>query len=148
MRRSMRVRTSVALGVAVLVSGCARSVPVIEVTGRDYALTAPDSAAPGLTRVHFVSNGTVAHEVAIARIKNGVRLDSLLALEFKGADVEGMYDPGEGLLYAEPGERVDGDLLVELQPGRSYMLICTLAAKGDTTHSMLGMLHPLHVRAK
>jgi hypothetical protein len=148
MRLRDGVRVVSAIGAVVFAAGCARGVPVIEVTGRDYALTAPDSAAPGLTRIHFVANGTVAHEVAIARVKAGVKLDSLLAIELKGADVEGLYDPGEGLLYAEPGERVDGELLVDLAPGRSYMLICTLAAKGDTTHSMLGMLHPLHVRAK
>lgn len=131
-----------------LAAACAREAPVVEVTGRDYALTAPDTLAPGVTRFHFTSAGSVAHEVAIARIKDGVPLATVLASEFKGADPEGLYDPGEGLLFAEPGQRVDAELLVDLKPGRTYMLICTLDAKGDTTHAMLGMLHPVHVRAR
>lgn len=121
--------------------------PVVQVVGHDFALDAPDSLPPGLTRFTFRSDGTVPHEVSIARVKQGVSLDSLLRLELNGADITGLYDPGEGLLYTDVGETVDAALLVTLERGRDYVLICTLDEKGKP-HSMLGMVRGLRVTSQ
>ena len=132
------------------IGGCpgARALPVIAVTGVDFAFIAPDSATAGPTRFRFTHRGTVPHELAIARVTLGVRVERVLDTELKGGDVEGLYDPGEGLLYADVGEHVDAELLVDLQPGRTYVLNCTLDGPGGKSHAMLGMVRPLHVRAR
>ena len=84
------------MAILAAISGCggARGLPVIDVTGTDFGLVAPDSASPGPTRFHFTRGGTVAHEVAIARVKLGVRIERLLDTERKGGEVEGLDDPG------------------------------------------------------
>jgi hypothetical protein len=119
--------------------------PVVQVVGHDYALEAPDSLPAGPTRFGFRSDGTVPHEVSIARAKRGVPLDSVLRLEVAGGNIDGLYDPGEGLLYTAVGETVDAQLLVTLEAGRDYVLICTLEKDGKP-HSMLGMVRGLRVR--
>ncbi len=125
-------------------SGQPKEPPVVTVIGHDFALEAPDSLPPGPTRFSFRSDGTVPHEVGIGRVKRGVMLDSLLKVELKGADITGMYDAGEGLLYLAPGESVDAELLVTLERGRDYVLICTLEDKGKP-HSTMGMVRGLRV---
>jgi hypothetical protein len=134
-------------GVTACTSTRAESVsepPVVTVVGRDFSFEAPDSLPPGATRFRFRREGTVAHEVSIARVTQGVSLDSVMRLELAGADITGLYDPGEGLLYAARGESVDAELLVTLERGRDYVLLCTLEEK-DKTHSLLGMVHGLRV---
>jgi hypothetical protein len=118
---------------------------VVQVVGHDFALDAPDSLPAGPTRFHFRSDGTVPHEVAIARVKQGVPLDSVLRLELAGGDIDGLYDPGEGLLYTAVGETVDAELLVTLDAGRDYVLICTLEKDGKP-HSTMGMVKGVRVR--
>jgi hypothetical protein len=78
-------------------------------------------------------------------VKRGVPLDSVLRLEVAGGNIDGLYDPGEGLLYTAVGETVDAQLLVTLEAGRDYVLICTLEKDGKP-HSMLGMVRGLRVR--
>ncbi|WP_373059715.1 hypothetical protein [Gemmatimonas sp.] len=121
--------------------------PVVRVVGHDFALDAPDSLPPGLTRFTFRSAGTVPHDVSIARVKQGVSLDSLLRLELNGADITGLYDPGYLLLYTDVGESVDASLLVTLERGRHSVLICTREEKGQP-HSTLGMVRRLCVTAQ
>lgn len=144
------MRTGVFAG-AILLASCKTAappaeLPLVNVVGRNFALEAPDSLPAGPTRFHFRNDGTVAHEVAIGRVKKGVSLDSLLRLELAGKDIEGLYDPGEGLLFANNGETIDSELVVTLEKGRDYVLICTLDEKGKA-HSMLGMVRGLRVKA-
>lgn len=136
---------------AILLASCKTAappdeLPLVNVIGRNFALEAPDSLPAGPTRFRFRNDGTVAHEVAIGRVKNGVSLDSLLRLELAGKDIEGLYDPGEGLLFANNGETIDSELVVTLEKGRDYVLICTLDEKGKP-QSMLGMVRGLRVKA-
>ena len=121
-------------------------LPLVNIVGRNFALEAPDSLPPGATRFHVRNDGTVAHEVAIGRVKQGVSLDSLLRLELAGKDIDGLYDPGEGLLFANNGETLDSELVVTLEKGRDYVLICTLDENGKP-HSTLGMVRGLRVKA-
>ncbi|MBY0489359.1 MAG: hypothetical protein K2R93_05915 [Gemmatimonadaceae bacterium] len=120
------------------------AVPVVQIVGHDFAFEAPDSLPPGPTRFAFRSDGTVPHEVAIARVKRGVSLDSVLRVEIAGGDIDGLYDPGEGLLYTAVGETVTAELQVTLEAGRDYVLACTLE-KDCKAHSMLGMVRGVRV---
>ena len=132
---------------AIASCSAADAVPIIEVAGSDYALIAPDTLPSGPTRFRFHSTGTVAHELAMARVKAGVSLAQVLATELRGGEVEALYDPGDGLLYASPGDRVEAELLLDLEPGRSYVLVCTLETDGKS-HATLGMVRGLTVRAR
>lgn len=145
-RAALTWRASLALAAGACAPPPVASPPVVDVIGRDFALQAPDSVPAGPTRFRFRREGTVAHEVAIARVRAGVNLDTLLAIELKGGNIDGLYDAGEGLLYADPGEQVDAELLVTLEAGRDYVLICTLNKDGRP-HSVLGMVRPLKVYA-
>ena len=118
--------------------------PVVQIVGHDFALESPDSLPAGPTRFAFRSDGTVPHEVAIGRVKRGVSLDSVLRVELAGAEVAGLYDPGEGLLYTAVGETVEAELQVTLEAGRDYVLICTLEKDGKP-HSTMGMVRGLRV---
>lgn len=132
-----------------LAAACATSrpvePPVVQIVAHDFAFEAPDSLPPGPTRFHFRSDGSVAHEVGFARVKRGVSLDSALRIELAGGDPAGLYDAGEGLLYTNPGETNDSELLVTLEPGRDYVLLCTLETNG-AVHSMKGMVKGVRVR--
>lgn len=147
MRRAVRAVALLAAVSACAVAPAEKHAPerVVQVVGHDFALEAPDSLPAGRTRFAFRSDGTVPHEVSIARVKRGVSLDSVLRLELAGGNIDGLYDPGEGLLYTAVGETVDAQLLVTLEAGRDYVLICTLEKDGKP-HSMLGMLRGLRVR--
>ncbi len=149
MRRAHRVRILSGAIASSALAACAGAPASrdVEVTGTEYALVSPDSLPAGPARFHFRNTGRVAHEVAIARVKLGVPLDSVLRMELRGDDVEKLYDPGDGLLYADAGEVVEAALAVDLLPGRDYALICTLPDSAKTPHSMRGMVRGLRVKA-
>lgn len=147
----MKTRHHVVASFALLlsVSSCAspRREALIDVVGSDFAFVAPDSADPGPTRFRFQRSGTVAHEVAIGRVKQGVPLSRVLAAEASGSPVDSLYDEGDGLLYADISEHTETELLLDLAPGRQYVLMCTLEKDGKP-HTMLGMVKGLTVRAR
>lgn len=146
-RVSLRPLRPLVVAVTTLACATSRPVepPVVQIVAHDYAFDAPDSLPPGPTRFHFRSDGTVAHEVGVARVKQGVTLDSALRVELAGGDPEGLYDAGEGLLFTNPGETNDSELLVTLESGRDYVLLCTLETNG-AVHSMKGMVKGVRVR--
>ena len=137
------------LALIIGLAGCAAAPAerVVEVTGTDFAFVAPDTLSPGATRFRFRRTGTVAHEVAIARVKRGVPLAQVLSAEARGDDTQALYDEGAGLLYAAITEQAEAELLVDLEPGRQYVLACTLDENGKP-HAMLGMVKAITVRER
>lgn len=135
--------------VPLCLSSCAnpRGEAIIDVAGSDFAFVAPDTVAPGPTRFRFQRTGTVGHEVAIGRVKQGVSLAQVLAAEVSGSPVDSLYDDGDGLLFADVSEHTETELLLDLAPGRQYVLMCTLEKDGKP-HTMLGMVKGLTVRAR
>ena len=133
----------------VSISSCAspRGDAIVDVVGSDFAFVAPESVAPGPTRFRFKRLGTVAHEVAIGRVKQGVSLSRVLAAEVSGSPADSLYDDGNGLLFADVNEHAETELLLDLAPGRQYVLICTLETNGKP-HAMLGMVKGLTVRVR
>ena len=149
-RKFLRMRMhlyAIASLLAVVACAQVREVPVVEVTGSDFAFIAPDTLDPGPTRFRFVRTGTVEHEMAIARVKQGITLAQALTTEMSGGDVETVYDVGDGLLFAAVGETVEAELLIDLQPGRHYVLNCTRVTNGKP-HTMLGMAKGVTVRVR
>ena len=142
------MRESIGFGVLLLcVVGC-NSMPRIRqvtYTGSDFAFQGPDTVAAGPTRFRFKNAGSVNHELALALLRPGVTGAQALAAELSGADVDSVYE-ADGLLYLPLGEQVDMSLAIDLQPGRNYVLMCTLdAGNRKTPHVQLGMFKSLTV---
>jgi plastocyanin len=116
-------------------------VQQIEVVAKDYAFTPlPTHVRAGPTIFSFSNQGTVQHEASLARLKEAATIDDVLKLIKEGGRPRDVVERSIGILIARPGQSPDGKLWVELLPGRSYMLICTLKDKPDSpAHAMLGM---------
>jgi hypothetical protein len=138
------------LGMAML--GCGERRHEIHVVASDYALLAPDSITPGIARFTLENRGRVVHELVLGLLQRGkgareiveaaqanVRLRDLSAHYLEG--------PPFGAQFAWPGATSPARVIVELQAGREYALICTLR---DTIaaqqHAALGMLRVLRVK--
>jgi len=114
----------------------------IDVVANDYAFNPlPAHVVAGPTVFTFANHGTVQHEASIARLRDGVTVDSLLKVVKAGGRRSDVVERSIGILIAGPGKSPDGRLWVDLLPGSSYVLICTLRDKPDAQpHAMLGML--------
>jgi hypothetical protein len=124
----------------------AQRVANVSVTGLDYAFQAPDTLRGGPTAFAFENHGKRRHEVIIYRLRTGVSVDSVVH-----ADRAARRALTElvGILVAEPGEKPLGRILVDLSPGRTYLLVCSLQDAPDKPpHVTLGMLHPLKVSSR
>ncbi len=65
----------------------------------------------------------------------------MLTVMQNDGDREDVVDGFGGVLIADPGEVGWGRLAVELEPGRTYALVCNFTdAEGDPPHSALGMI--------
>ena len=138
-------------GSAMLLSGlagCNRPARPSEVTfvGSDFAFQGPDTVAAGPTIFRFRNAGTVTHEVDVSLLRPGITGQRAFAAELRGAPVDSIYE-SDALLYVPVGDQVDMGLMVDLQPGRQYVLICTLdTGPRKTPHVQLGMFKTLVVR--
>jgi plastocyanin len=113
----------------------------IDVVAHDYAFDPlPARISGGPTVFTFANQGTVQHEVSLVRLKDGVTADSLLKVVKAGGRRGDVVERSIGILIAGPGKSPDGRLWVDLRPGSSYVLLCTLRDKPDAQpHAMLGM---------
>ncbi len=125
----------------------AREWSDLRVTGLDYAFSAPDTVPPGETVITFRNTGTVRHELKLIALRPGVDLEVVLPLARIDSGWAAHREPTSGILTAGPGETTPGRLLVTLESGRRYLLVCAFA-DSDTAplHSELGMIRVLHVR--
>ena len=118
----------------------AQDIHRVTVSGTDYAFGALPAIRPGLTAFGFENRGKVKHEMILARLKEGVTLKQVLDLAQSGADPDSLADAA-GVLFAGPGQRSGGELLVQLTPGRTYAMVCTFRdAKDKPPHVALGMV--------
>jgi hypothetical protein len=113
----------------------------IEVVANDYAFTPlPAHIVAGPTVFTFANHGTVQHEASLSRLKDGVTIDDLIKVIKSGGRPRDVVERSIGILIAGPGKSPDGKLWVDLLPGSSYVLICTLRDKPDAQpHALLGM---------
>lgn len=124
------------------------SVAHVSIVGTDYAFTkVPTTLAPGRTVIAFENKGTVRHELSIARLRPGVTVQQILDAGPGAASGKQFTDQVIGILIARPGESSGGELLVTLEPGRRYLVICTLRDAPDAKqHSAMGMVASFEVR--
>ncbi len=127
-------------------TGCGRAPAMQEVTiqGRDYAFDAPDSLAAGQVAISFHNTGQMRHEVKVIALKPGVTLAQVL--KETDEDVSNLIEPTSGILTANPGATTPGRLLVNMQAGRTYVLICGFQDSDSAPpHIELGMVHAVSV---
>jgi hypothetical protein len=118
----------------------------VAVVGADYAfLQVPDTIAAGKTLFSFENRGTVKHELSVALLKPDVTLAQVSAAGMPAA--QRLIERVVGILIARPGETSGGQLFADLQPGRTYLVVCSLKdAPEARPHSALGMITSFVVR--
>ncbi|HEX4935279.1 MAG TPA: hypothetical protein VFV33_18980 [Gemmatimonadaceae bacterium] len=128
------------------VAAASAALPVLEVTATEYAFQAPDSVPPGRTVVRLKNLGRVVHEVIVMKLRPGVNLDTLLAQPDRRRGFPEFVEGGNAVLFAPPGKTGSGELVVDLEPGRDYLLLCNFRdAEGKPMHSSLGMYRRVRV---
>lgn len=118
----------------------ASEIPVVTVGGLDYTFDLPEVVPSGTVRMVLDNRGKVAHQFALFRLNPGVTLPDVL--ETFGS-ARGARDMANliAIVFADPGEVGEGQLVVALEPGVTYALICTLRdTDTDPPHLALGMI--------
>lgn len=115
---------------------------VVEVSARDFSLTAPESIPAGLTTFRLTQAGSAGHQLWIRRLEPGRTFD-----EFAAAIVEGRPTPWATQLggpgFTDPPLTTNATLV--LQPG-IHALVCYMGAEGDArAHAKKGMVRRLDV---
>lgn len=142
MLRNIGLALAAGLGSVTIAHGQTVLSPArIEVVATDYAFGAlPTAIAAGPTVFSFANRGTVQHEMAIVRLREGVTVDDLVKLMKEGGRRRDVVERSVGILIAGPGKSPDGKLLVDLIRGASYVVVCNLKDTPDSPgHTMLGM---------
>lgn len=134
-----------------LLAGCTRSeIPgrynEVEIVATDYAFTAPASLPAGRTTFRFTNNGKVRHELNISRLKPGVAIDQFLAAVRADQSVQAFIEGPVGVLFAQPAEKSQSSLSVDLAKGQTYAVICIFRdSAGAKRHYDLGMYSVISV---
>jgi hypothetical protein len=138
---------------AILVAACSSSAPrVVPVVASDYAFTAPDTVAAGLTTFTLENRGAQQHEMLIGLLRPGVAASRIVEAAQRGMTfrlLPEVYLEGamHGAVFAWPGTRSRARLTLELIRGRTYILLCTFRDSTTTPqHAALGMFHLLQVK--
>lgn len=133
----------------VLLLACAPAgtqAPEIVVVGTDYAFAHPDTLPAGRTALAFENRGRVHHELMLAKLKPGVTLEQALAANQAGDDVRTLQEDGASVLYASPGGRSTARLLVDLEAGRTYAVVCLMRdTEQAPPHAVMGMVSSIAV---
>lgn len=139
-RRLRQLVTLIALTAAV--AGCAREDSPREILIRavDYAFQGPDSLRAGSVAFALDNAGKVPHEVIVVKLKPEATLAEIVRRERAESTWRHLREPPSGILTADPGVRTPGRLLVRLEKGHRYLLLCNFQ-DADTTppHLQLGM---------
>ena len=131
------------------VAGSGATLPppqAVLVVGTDYAFQVPEHIRAGETLFTFENRGTVRHEMSIVLLKEGFQSDSVLAGIVAGSPRRSFVEGQGALIVARPGEPPGPRLWMNLQTGRTYLVLCTLKDNSDAKpHVMLGMVASFRV---
>jgi len=133
------------LAMLLLVSVPQLGAEEVKIIGRDFSFDAPPILRAGNTTFIFENLGAVRHEMIIRRLRQGVTEQQISEAHQAGIplpkQIEQFAD-GEvlGILIAKSRQSSSGKLVVELVPGRTYLLLCQLEdPQGMPRHNVLGM---------
>jgi hypothetical protein len=118
----------------------------VTIEAREYAFLAPVTLTPGPTAFRFVNRGTVPHEMQLFRFAPGVSRKAAQAYLLAGDAPDSAADPSGSVLIAFAGITAREEILVPLERGERYALICGFRdAPGKPKHAALGMVALLEV---
>lgn len=125
---------------------------VVRVVARDYAFDAPDSVSAGAIALEFENHGQHQHELLVGLLRPGATASDVVAahqrgLSFRLLTQAYLAEEVSGMLFAGPGQRSPAQLVVPVERGRSYVLLCQLRdTVGAQPHVLLGMFRLIHAR--
>lgn len=128
---------------ALTVVGCTPdpATRTVIVQAREYAFIAPDSLPAGPTAFGLANAGKVPHEVIAVRLRPDASVQEIIRLDRAGSSWRDLRDPPSGILTADPGVTTPGRLLVDLQAGERWLLVCNFADSASApVHLHQGML--------
>lgn len=138
------------LVVALLAGGSAaaprRAPQRVRIVGTDYAFQLPEHIRAGETIFTFENRGSVRHEMSLALLKPGFDRDSILASLVGGSPRRNWMEGQAPLIVSRPGDPPGPGLWLDLQAGRTYLVICTLRDTPDARpHIAMGMVGSFRV---
>ena len=117
----------------------------VKIIGRDFSFDAPPILRAGITTFVFENPGAVRHEMIIVPLRQGVTEQQIAEAHQAGIPLRKQMEQfadGEalGILLAKSRQSSSGKLVVELIPGKTYLLLCQLEdPQGMPRHNVLGM---------
>ena len=151
MEDRMMIVAAAVLAVLVLVAVPALAAEEVRIVGRDFAFDAPAVLGPGMTTFVFENPGQVRHEMMIVRLRDAVTEQQIHEAHQGGVTLRKQleqFGDGEvlGILLARPRQSSSGKLMVNLERGRTYLIICQLEdPQGMPRHNVLGMYRTFKV---
>jgi hypothetical protein len=124
---------------------------VIHLIANEYAFIAPEVTRAGPTTFTLENRGAKFHEVLVGLLRPGAGAAEIVAAHKQGVGFRQLaqyYLDGDasGALFAGPGKTSAAGLTIDLQRGRSYVLVCQLRdSVGAVQHASLGMFRILRV---
>lgn len=113
----------------------------IVIRGHDYAFELEQPVPAGTVRFAFENVGEVPHEAILVALKEGVTPDQVAVALQDEDDPRELMSGIFGILIADPGESALGKIVVELETGRTYALLCNFTDTDDAPpHIALGMM--------
>ncbi len=116
----------------------------VAISGNEYAFTAPDTIAPGMTRMTLSNTGAQMHQVVLAQLADGKTLEDLMAFMQANPTSDPDFVTWVGGVGAiAPGQSASS--VQDLAAG-TYVLLCFVGDIGDPTpHIAKGMSKTLVV---
>ncbi|HEY8164368.1 MAG TPA: hypothetical protein VIF83_02340 [Gemmatimonadaceae bacterium] len=125
------------------------ATPADSIIGLDYAYKYPKELSPGRHSLAFRNDGKQRHEIFTALLKQGVTLDSVVAVSKRKGDVFALLEEGLGVLHSRGGELSLGRLDIDFLPGREYLIECGFRDdENSPRHYDLGMYGSIKVPGK
>lgn len=108
----------------------------------DYSFAAPDTVAPGVTKIRLINDGEVPHHAILIRVDSGKTMDDIAAVMANNEEPDWITVVGGGGAVTKGGENVTYS---DLAPGL-HVLVCFLQDGADSPpHVALGMVKPIVV---
>ena len=141
MRALARLTLAFGVGLGAACSQTAQAPREVLVRATDYAFDAPDSLPSGPVAFGLENRGKVAHELIIVGLRPEASVAEIVRRDRADSTWRHLREPPSGILTADSGVRTPGRILVDLVPGRRYLLLCNFQDSDSAPpHLHLGMM--------
>lgn len=140
-RLTSHVRLPCVLALAIVSACGGEPAPrALIVRAVDYAYQIADSLPAGPVAFGLENVGKVPHELIVVGLRPEATLPEIVRRDRADSTWRHLREPPSGILTADPGVRTPGQLLVNLEAGRRYLLLCSFQDSDSAPpHLHLGM---------